>query len=104
MKEQVLAQIKQLRAKNKYSLAKVANGIGYETAKGYYDLESGKTDIKLEHLEKLAKFYGVPIGFFLKLIVPIRYKIIIWIPSPTCPKPARKRRTLLAIIDEKKAG
>ncbi|VBB05612.1 Hypothetical protein LUCI_0822 [Lucifera butyrica] len=61
----VLKTIKKLRIDNKYSLNDVAKGIGYETAKGYYDLESGKTDIKLEHLEKLSKFYKVPLEIFL---------------------------------------
>lgn len=62
----VLRNIKQLRIGNRYSLEEVAQGIGYETAKGYYDLESGKTSVKLEHLERLSKFYKVSIDFFLK--------------------------------------
>ena len=62
----VLKRIKQLRIESKYSLEDVAKGIGYETAKGYYDLESGKTSIKLEHLDRLSKFYKIPIGFFFK--------------------------------------
>lgn len=64
---QVLRIIRQLRQERGYSLSDVAQGIGYETYKGYYDLERGKTDLKLEHLEKLAKFYNVPMEFFLNL-------------------------------------
>ena len=63
--EKALQVIRNLRSEHRYSLGDVAVGIGYETAKGYYDLESGKTDIKLEHIERLAKFYNVPVEFFL---------------------------------------
>ena len=65
IQEEVLKVIRKLRKERRYSLADVAIGIGYGTAKGYYDLESGKTDIKLEHLIKLSNFYKVPMGFFL---------------------------------------
>ena len=64
IKQEVLEIIKQLRKNYRYSLSEVAAGIGYETAKGYYDLESGKTDIKLEHLIRLSNFYNVSIDFF----------------------------------------
>ncbi len=65
-KEYVLNRIRQLRSDNKFSLDDVAQGIGYVTAKGYYDLESGKTSIKLDHLVRLSKFYKVPIEFFFR--------------------------------------
>lgn len=71
MQKEVLIVIKELRQDRGYSLADVAKGIGYKTLKGYYDLESGKTDIKLEHLIKLTSFYCIPISFFFKEIVPI---------------------------------
>jgi transcriptional regulator with XRE-family HTH domain len=64
--ERALQAIRHLRKINGYSLETVAKGIGYGTYKGYYDLESGKTDIKLEHLVKLAEFYQVPMAFFLE--------------------------------------
>lgn len=60
----VLKTMKVLREKRGLSMQDVADGIDYKTGKGYFDLESGKTKIKLEHLEKLAKFYKVPISIF----------------------------------------
>lgn len=65
--EKVLQAIKKLRTDNGYRLSDVAQGIGYETTKGYYDLESGKTDIKLDHLDRLSQFYKIPLEFFLSL-------------------------------------
>lgn len=62
--DKVLKTMKGLREKRGLSMQEVADGINYKTGKGYFDLESGKTKIKLEHLEKLAKFYKVPISIF----------------------------------------
>lgn len=70
--DKVLKTMRVLREKRGLSMQEVADGINYKTGKGYFDLESGKTKIKLEHLEKLAKFYKVPISIFLTRILPKR--------------------------------
>lgn len=59
-----LKKIKELRESKGYTMQEVADGINYKTGKGYFDIETGKTKLKLEHLEMLAKFYGVPINIF----------------------------------------
>lgn len=56
--------IKMLREYKGYTMQEVADGINYKTGKGYMDIESGKTKLKLEHLEMLAQFYNVPISIF----------------------------------------
>lgn len=64
--------IKMLREYKGYTMQEVADGINYKTGKGYMDIESGKTKLKLEHLEMLAQFYNVPISIFLEIILPKR--------------------------------
>lgn len=61
-----LAVIKKLRESRGYTLQEVADGIEYKTGKGYLDIESGKTKLRLEHLEMLSKFYNVPISIFFE--------------------------------------
>lgn len=61
-----LKKIKELREAKGYTMQEVADGINYKTGKGYFDIETGKTKLKLEHLEMLAKFYEVPINIFFE--------------------------------------
>ena len=64
MAEVVLAKIRSMRLERRLTAEKVAHAIGYETGKGYYDLEKGRVSLKLDHLERLAEFYGVPVSSF----------------------------------------
>lgn len=62
--EYALKVMKKLRIEKGLTLQDVADGINYHTGKGYYDIESGRSKVRLEHLEKLSEFYKVPISVF----------------------------------------
>ena len=64
MRKEILEKIKTMREDKGLTLHDVANGIGYGSAKGYHDVESGKIKLRVEHLEKLSKFYQMPIKKF----------------------------------------
>lgn len=59
-----LAVVCELRKQRKLTLAEVAKGIGYKSGKGYRDIEIGKTELTLNHIENLANFYEVPFNIF----------------------------------------
>lgn len=65
-----LEVMKRLRSERGFTLQDVADGINYNTGKGYSDIESGRIKVRLEHLEKLSEFYDVPITIFLTKNVP----------------------------------
>lgn len=54
----------ELRKTRKLTQADVAKILGYETSKGYYELESGKTSLKVEHIEKLSNYFNVTPAYF----------------------------------------
>lgn len=60
----VLVKIKEMREKNGLTLNDLACVTGYQSAKGYRDLEMGKIKLTVEHLQRLADFYNLPICFF----------------------------------------
>lgn len=62
--EDALAVVCELRKQRKLTLAEVAEGIGYKSGKGYRDIEIGKTELTLNHIERLAGFYQVPFNIF----------------------------------------
>lgn len=66
MIQQILLKIKTIREEKGLSLQEVADGIGYKTGKGYYDVESGRVALKVEHIERLADFYGIGLVYFFK--------------------------------------
>lgn len=56
--------IKRLRKERGVEVLDVAEAVGYKSAKGYWELETGRTAMKLKTLEALAKFYNVPVSIF----------------------------------------
>lgn len=66
MIQEILMKIKKLREDRGLSLKDVAKGIGYKSGKGYYEVESGKISLKVEHVEKLANFYGISVTYFFR--------------------------------------
>lgn len=56
--------MKMLRKERGVEVLSVAKVVGYKTAKGYWELETGRREIKLKNLEALTKFYNVPIDIF----------------------------------------
>jgi transcriptional regulator with XRE-family HTH domain len=57
-------RIRQLREAKGFSQQVVADHLGMTQA-NYHKIESDKTDLRLEYIEKLATFYEVPIGDLL---------------------------------------
>ena len=55
-----------IRRKNKLKQIDVARALGYLSSKAYFELESGKTALKVEHLDKLSSFYDVPVSYFFE--------------------------------------
>lgn len=60
----ILQEIKDIRVTRKPDLNELAKAVGFETAKGYYDLESGRTKLTVLHLEKIASYYGLELSYF----------------------------------------
>ena len=60
----VLKKVKSLRESKSLTLGDLAKAVGYCSAKGYRDVEIGKTKLTVERLQRLAEFYGVPIEYF----------------------------------------
>lgn len=63
--EKVCEKIKAIRLKNIAPVIELAKACGYETEKGYYDLEAGRVELKLKHLISLSKYYKISIDYFL---------------------------------------
>ena len=66
VKDIVRMRVIDIRRKNKKTQAEVASVLGYESSKAYYELESGRTSIKIKHLEKLSEYYQVSIAYFFE--------------------------------------
>lgn len=62
--EYACSVIKKLRKERGVEVLDVAEAIGYKSAKGYWEIETGRIALKLKTLEALAKFYNVPVGIF----------------------------------------
>lgn len=65
MNRKILIKIKKLRKDNGLTLQQMAEILGYSSAKGYYEVETGRIKLRIEHLEKLSIFFNVPIKNFL---------------------------------------
>ncbi len=57
-------QLISLRKDKKKTQLEMAKILGYESSKAYYELESGKTALKVEHLEKVSNFFGIDPSYF----------------------------------------
>ena len=64
--EYALLVMKKLRVERGLTQQDLAVALEYQTGKGYSDIENGRRKLCLEHLEKLAKFYQVPIAIFFE--------------------------------------
>lgn len=64
MNEKILKKIKMIREERGLSIIEMANILGYESTKGYYDVESGRVKLRIEHLERLSKYLKIPIEKF----------------------------------------
>jgi transcriptional regulator with XRE-family HTH domain len=53
-------KLKRIRSERNIEVIEIAKALGYCSEKGYYDLESGRTDIKIKHIEILMGFYKLP--------------------------------------------
>lgn len=56
-----LGFIEELRKKNGYSNAKMAEELGYKTPTGYWLLEKGERKISVDTLYRLSKLFNVSI-------------------------------------------
>lgn len=65
MNEKILIKIKKIREERGLTLQQMAEIVGYSSAKGYYEVETGKIKLRIEHLEKISKFFDIPIQNFL---------------------------------------
>lgn len=65
--DEVLEVVRSLRKQRNLSFNEVAKGVGYKTGKGWRDVEIGKSELTVNHVFSLAKFYDVPIGIFFGL-------------------------------------
>ena len=61
---QVRKKLAELRKRKNATQQEIAEFLGYKTAKAYYELESGRRELKVRHLEKLSNFFSVPIDYF----------------------------------------
>lgn len=61
----VCEKIKSMRLINSATVIDLAKACGYETEKGYYDLEAGRVDLKLKHIVSLSQYYNISIVFFI---------------------------------------
>ncbi|MGI5978619.1 MAG: helix-turn-helix domain-containing protein [Oscillospiraceae bacterium] len=59
-------RIKELRTDNDYTQEQIANYLGIKQTV-YSRYETGKNDMKIEYLVKLANFYGVSADYILGL-------------------------------------
>ncbi len=55
-----------LRKRNHVNIDLITDAMGFSCRKGYYDLEAGRTDLKLKHIKLLMDFYNVPLEFLAK--------------------------------------
>lgn len=61
-------KMKKIRCERNVEVIEIANALGYCSEKGYYDLESGRTDIKLKHIDILMAFYKLPREAFFSTV------------------------------------
>lgn len=66
MKNIVLSKIKNLRQEHGFTLEYVAKVLGYKSVKGYYEVETGRIKLRIEHIEKLSSLYNIPMENFFK--------------------------------------
>lgn len=59
MEEYVLKKIKLLRVDKGFTQAEMSEKMGFSSPIGYLKIENGQTEVKLSHLEKLAKILQV---------------------------------------------
>ena len=66
LQEQIRDTMKKLRLNKHTSVIDLAKAFGYETEKGYYDVESGRIDLKVKHVDAILEFYDLKSEIFLK--------------------------------------
>ncbi len=63
--KRILKKLRQLRKDNRWSCQQIAErALGKKTANAYGFIEKGTQPLKVSDLEKLAKFYSVPLSYF----------------------------------------
>lgn len=62
----VLKKIKKLRESKSLTLGDMAKAIGYCSAKGYRDVEIGKTKLTVECLQRIAACFEVSVEYFFE--------------------------------------
>jgi len=63
--EKILQKIKKLQKENKLSTKEISKEIGV-TSQTLYDYFSGKTQISIKNLQKIAKVFDVPMTYFFE--------------------------------------
>lgn len=64
MSEEILAKLRALRAQHKYTQAYVAFCLGI-SQRAYSKIETGETQLRIEHLHKFSEIYQVEFLYFL---------------------------------------
>lgn len=64
MSEEILAKLRALRAQHKFTQAYVAFNLEI-SQRAYSKIETGATQLRIEHLNKLAEIYQVELLYFL---------------------------------------
>lgn len=57
--ETILQNLKKLRKERHLNQDEVARSLGFKSRNGYWAIETGKTALKLEHIQALAKLYDL---------------------------------------------
>lgn len=66
MPNKIVQKIKDLRKTKKLTQEDMAKILGYTSAKGYHDIESGRIKLKIEHLQKISNEFHIPIEKFFE--------------------------------------
>ena len=64
VKEMIILNLRELRQSRNMTLKDVAEGLGYSTANGYWKIEKGITELKVNQLFKLAKIFSINLSDF----------------------------------------
>ena len=54
-----IKKLRKLREKNKYSITKISEIIGYQTPTSYWLIENGRRNISIPSLYNLSKLYDI---------------------------------------------
>ncbi len=62
----ILKKIRKMRESRALTLGNMATAIGYSSAKGYRDVEIGKTKLTVECLQRIAAYFEVSVEYFFE--------------------------------------